>query len=234
MNQKGAPLSHFLSIDENAIFNGHTLSPMGNGKIIRSSALRTKSPMSDLNPMPPVSLPDLRPSVSSAPPVSYQGKRPGSSQNVRFAIDKRMSRRPSLKVKPTNVRPNSRLQKNHSRPAGKSLERRSPSEEDRANNFRTRSKSGSPPSRVNSSMGFRTGIQAGQPVSLPPIFNSNDGLQPMSGPTSLTSGYSSMSSRLGTASSSSSVLTPRSSNLKVDAGKVRIFRDIPFLARTLQ
>ena len=89
-----------------------------------------------------------------------------------------------------------------------------------ANFRRTRSKSGSPPSRVSSSMGFRPGIQAGQPVSLPPIFNSSDGL-PTSGPTSLTSGYSSMSSRLGTASSSSSVLTPRSSsNLKID-GKVR-------------
>ena len=65
-----------------------------------------------------------------------------------------------------------------------------------ANFRRARSKSGSPPSRVSSSMGFRSGIQAGQPVSLPPIFNSTDGL-PTSGPTSLTSGYSSMSSRLG-------------------------------------
>ena len=58
-----APSSHFLAIDENAIFNGNGLSPMG-GKIIRSVvATRTKSPLSDLNPtaVPPVSLPDLRP-----------------------------------------------------------------------------------------------------------------------------------------------------------------------------
>ena len=57
------PSSHFLAIDENAIFNGSGLSPMG-GKMIRSvpAATRTKSPLSDLNPtVPPVSLPDLRP-----------------------------------------------------------------------------------------------------------------------------------------------------------------------------
>ena len=86
---------------------------------------------------------------------------------------------------------------------------------------RTRSKSGSPPSRVGSSMGFRSGIHAGQPVSLPPIFNVSNPEIMTSGPTSLTSGYSSMSSRLGTANSSSSNLTPRSSsNLRLD-GKVK-------------
>ena len=86
---------------------------------------------------------------------------------------------------------------------------------------RTRSKSGSPPSRVGSSIGFRSGIHAGQPVSLPPIFNVSNPEIMTSGPTSLTSGYSSMSSRLGTANSSSSNLTPRSSsNLRLD-GKVK-------------
>ena len=59
------PSNHFLAIDENSIFNGSGLSPMG-GKMIRSVAAatsRTKSPLSDLNPttVPPVSLPDLRP-----------------------------------------------------------------------------------------------------------------------------------------------------------------------------
>ena len=83
---------------------------------------------------------------------------------------------------------------------------------------------------MSSSIGFRSGIQAGQPVSLPPILNGtellpitgNSGGHVTSGPTSLTSGYSSMSSRLGTASSSSSNLTPRSSsNMKID-GKVSV------------
>ena len=59
------PSNHFLAIDENSIFNGSGLSPMG-GKMIRSVAAttsRNKSPLSDLNPptVPPVSLPDLRP-----------------------------------------------------------------------------------------------------------------------------------------------------------------------------
>ena len=92
-----------------------------------------------------------------------------------------------------------------------------------ANLRRTRSKSGSPPSRVGSSAGFRIGIQSGQPVSLPPIFSSSsDGLPTISGSNSLTSGYSSMSSRLGTANSNNSTgFTPRStsSGIKLD-GKV--------------
>ena len=93
-----------------------------------------------------------------------------------------------------------------------------------ANLRRTRSKSGSPPSRVGSSAGFRMGIQAGQPVSLPPIFTSNassiDGLPTiLSGSTSLTSGYSSMSSAR---SSNSGYSHPRSTTSKVD-GKVSFF-----------
>ena len=68
------------------------------------------------------------------------------------------------------------------------------------------------------------GIQAGQPVSLPPIFTSNassiDGLPTiLSGSTSLTSGYSSMSSAR---SSNSGYSHPRSTTSKVD-GKVRFF-----------
>ena len=45
----------FSAIDENTIFHGSPFS----GKIIKTS--RTKSPLSDLNPAPPISLPDLRP-----------------------------------------------------------------------------------------------------------------------------------------------------------------------------
>ena len=51
------PFGQFSAIDENAIFNG---SPFG-GKLLRTSASRTESPFSDLNPAPPISLPDLRP-----------------------------------------------------------------------------------------------------------------------------------------------------------------------------
>ena len=54
-----APSNPFLAIDENSIFNGSGYSPMG-GKILRTSA-RNKSPLSDLNPVPPITFPDIRP-----------------------------------------------------------------------------------------------------------------------------------------------------------------------------
>lgn len=220
-----APSSgQFLAIDENSIYHGGGISPLG-GKLIRPS--RIKSPLSDLNPVPQVYLPDLRPAIASAPPVRDYSKRPASSQNVRFAIEnnQRMSRRSQSKNlttqkrsnTATSNRPNSRLTTRNRN--GKSLEnKRSPSDDRKSVTIRrTRSKSGSPPSRVGSSMGFRSGIHAGQPVSLPPIFNVSNPEIMTSGPTSLTSGYSSMSSRLGTANSTSSNLTPRSSsNLRLD------------------
>ena len=54
-----APSSgQFLAIDENSIYHGGGISPLG-GKLLRTS--RIKSPLSDLNPVPQVYLPDLRP-----------------------------------------------------------------------------------------------------------------------------------------------------------------------------
>ena len=54
-----APSSgQFLAIDENSIYHGGGISPLG-GKLLRTS--RMKSPLSDLNPVPQVYLPDLRP-----------------------------------------------------------------------------------------------------------------------------------------------------------------------------
>ena len=134
-----APLSgQFLAIDENSIYHGGGgISPLG-GKLIRTGS-RIKSPLSDLNPVPQVYLPDLRPAIASAPPVrDYAAtKRPASSQNVRFAIqnNQRMSRRSQAKNSmqkrsntATSNRPNSRLTTRNRN--GKSLEnKRSPSDD---------------------------------------------------------------------------------------------------------
>ena len=131
-----APSSgQFLAIDENSIYHGGGISPLG-GKLIRTS--RIKSPLSDLNPVPQVYLPDLRPAIASAPPVRDYSKRPASSQNVRFAIEnnQRMSRRSQSKNlttqkrsnTATSNRPNSRLTTRNRN--GKSLEnKRSPSDD---------------------------------------------------------------------------------------------------------
>lgn len=54
------PLGHFGAIDENTIFHGGGISPLA-GKMFRNGPSRAKSPQSDINPVPPISLPDLRP-----------------------------------------------------------------------------------------------------------------------------------------------------------------------------
>jgi hypothetical protein len=55
--QDPTPYGTFRAIDENTIFHGGGGSELG-GRMLRS---RLKSPMSDLNPVPPMALPDLRP-----------------------------------------------------------------------------------------------------------------------------------------------------------------------------